>query len=60
MNFQSYLKSMDDRIDKLKAEIKANPCESKEKAKQSLIASGVFNEDGTPKSRICDAEHTAP
>ena len=55
MDFQSYLKSMDDYIDKLKAEIKANPCKAKRKAIQSLIATGCFYKDGTPKSEICDA-----
>lgn len=56
MGLQSYLKSMDDYIDKIKTEAKTNPCEAKRKAVQSLIATGCFNEDGTPKSEICDAD----
>lgn len=49
---QTYLKSMDDYIYSLRAKAISNPCEAKRKAVQSLIASGVFNKDGTPKKEI--------
>lgn len=57
---ESYLDkyaAMDKYIDDLKAEILENPVKAKEKAIQSLIRSGVFNADGTPKERICTANH---
>ena len=33
---------------------KENPERAREKARESLVESGVFNSDGTPKKNICD------
>lgn len=50
----SYIQGMDRYIEKLKKMRKDNPGKAKEKALESLIESGVFNDDGTPKKKICD------
>ena len=57
---ESYLDrcaAMDKYIDDLKTEALKNPVKAKEKAIQSLIRSGILNADGTPKERICTANH---
>ena len=41
-------------IEKLKKMRKDNPGQAKQKALESLVESGVFNDDGTPKKKICD------
>ena len=51
---QEILNGMDRYIENLKAIRKENPDLAKEMAVQSLIESGVFNEDGTPKENIVD------
>lgn len=52
--YQDYIDGMDRYIEKLKKMRRDNPKEAKEKAIKSLIDSGVFNKDGTPKKRICE------
>lgn len=49
---QEMLENMDKYIESLKTIRKENPESAKEMAVQSLIESGVFNEDGTPKENI--------
>ena len=51
---QETLNDMDEYINKLKKVRKENPELAKEMVVQSLIESGVFNEDGTPKENIVD------
>ena len=51
---QETLNDMDEYINKLKKVRKENPELAKEMAVQSLIESGVFNEDGTQKENIVD------
>lgn len=51
---QEMLNDMDKYIGNLKRIRKENPELAKEMAVQSLIESGVFNEDGTPKENIVD------
>ena len=51
---QEKLNNMVKYIDNLKTIQKENPEVAKEMAVQSLIESGVFNEDGTPKENIVD------
>lgn len=51
---QEMLENMDKYIESLKTIRKENPELAKEMAVQSLIESGVFNEDGTPKENIVD------
>ena len=45
---------MDRYIEKLKKMRKDNPGKAKEKALESLVESGVFNDGETPKKKICD------
>ena len=45
---------MDQYIENLKKMKKENPERAREKARESLVESGVFNSDGTPKKNICD------
>lgn len=54
MIIQEELNNMDKYIERLKAIRKENPKLAKETAIQSLIESGVFNEDETPKENIVD------
>lgn len=49
--YKAYIDGMDQYIEKLKKE---NPERAREKARESLVESGVFNSDGTPKKNICD------
>lgn len=51
---QEELNNMDKYIERLKAIRKENPELAKEISVQSLIESGLFNEDGTPKENIVD------
>lgn len=51
---QEELNNMDKYIGRLKTTRKENPELAKEISVQSLIESGVFNEDGTPKENIVD------
>lgn len=51
---QEMLDNMDKYIESLKTIRKENPELAKEMAVQSLIESGLFNEDGTPKENIVD------
>lgn len=51
---QEMLENMDKYIESLKTIRKDDPELAKEMAVQSLIESGVFNEDGTPKENIVD------
>lgn len=51
---QEMLNDMDKYIGNLKRIRKENPELAKELATKSLIGSGVFNEDGTPKKNIVD------
>lgn len=51
---QEMLDGMDRYIENLKTIQKENPELTKEMAVQSLIESGVFNEDGAPKENIVD------
>lgn len=51
---QEELNNMNKYIERLKAIRKENPELTKEMAVQSLIESGLFNEDGTPKENIVD------
>ena len=51
---QEMLENMDKYIESLKTIRKENPELAKEMAVQSLIESGLFNEDGTPKENIVD------
>lgn len=52
--YKSYIQGMDQYIEKLRKMRKANPGQAKENARESLVESGVLNEDGTPKKKICD------
>ena len=52
--YKSYIRGMDQYIEKLKKMRKDNPGQAKRKALESLVESGVFNDDGTPKKKICD------
>lgn len=51
---QETLNDMDEYINKLKELRKESPELAKKMAVQSLIESGVFNEDGTQKENIVD------
>ena len=54
INYKSYIKGMDDYIkefEKLKKEISQ---EAKIRVKESLIESGVLDDEGNPKKQICD------
>lgn len=51
---QEMLDGMDRYLEQLKTIQKSNPEVAKEMAVQSLIESGLFNEDGTPKENIVD------
>lgn len=51
---QEMLEDMDKYIESLKTIRKENPEFAKEMAVQSLIESGLFNEDGMPKENIVD------
>lgn len=52
--YKSYIEGMDLYIEKLKQMRKDNPEMAKKKAEKSLINSGVFHKNGTPKKEICD------
>lgn len=51
---QEMLDNMDKYIESLKTIREENPELAKEMAVHSLIESGLFNEDGTPKENIVD------
>lgn len=51
---QEMLADMDRYIESLNMKQKENPELAKAMAVQSLIESGIFNEDGTPKENIVD------
>ena len=51
---QEVLNDMDKYIESFKTIRKENPELAKEMAVQSLIESGLFNDDGTPKENIVD------
>ena len=50
----NYIKGMDDYIKEFEKLKKENPQEAKIRAKESLIESGVLDEEGNPKKQICD------
>ena len=52
--YKSYIRGMDQYIEKLKKMRKDNPGQAKRTALESLVESGVFNDDGSPKKKICD------
>lgn len=52
--YQNYLSEMDLYIEKLKEDARKDPAGAKERAKQSLISSGILHSDGTQKEHICD------
>ena len=52
--YKAYIDGMDQYIKNLKKMKKENPERAREKARESLVESGVFNSDGTPKKNICD------
>ncbi|BEG59059.1 hypothetical protein G4926_12040 [Anaerostipes hadrus] len=54
INYKSYIKGMDDYIKEFEKLKKENPQEAKIRAKESLIESGVLDEEGNPKKQICD------
>lgn len=54
MEYKAYIKGMDDYIEKLKTMESLNPNEARQKAKESLIRSGILEQDGTPKRQICN------
>lgn len=54
MSYTSYITAMDDYIESLKKRKEQNPENAKTEAIHSLIEAGLFFEDGTPKSEICD------
>lgn len=54
MNYTSYITAMDNYIETLKRKKEKNPETAREEAINSLIESGLFKEDGTPKAQICD------
>lgn len=54
MNHTSYIEAMDNYIENLKRKRETNPETAKKEAIISLIESGLFKEDGTPKTQICD------
>ena len=51
--YQDYLHEMDIYIEQLKEDARNDPEGAKERAKQSLISSGILLPDGTPKKHIC-------
>lgn len=51
--YQNYLSEMDLYIEQLKEDARKDPEGAKERAKQSLISSGILFPDGTPKKHIC-------
>lgn len=52
--YKAYIDGMDEYIKNLKKMRKNNPEKAKEKALESLVESGIFNANGTPKKKICD------
>ena len=54
INYKSYIKGMDDYIKEFEKLKKENPQEAIIRAKESLIESGVLDEEGNPKKQICD------
>lgn len=54
MNYTSYITALDNYIESLKRKKENNPETAKAEAIDSLIKSGLFNEDGTPKTQICE------
>ena len=54
MNYQKEIEMMEEYILQLKKDFKENPKLAKQKAIESLIVSGLFNLDGTPKKEICN------
>ena len=51
-------KEMAKYIEELKHLYEINPELARERSKESLIASGVLDKDGTPKENIVDNPHT--
>lgn len=55
--YQDYLHEMDIYIEQLKEDARKDPEGAKERAKQSLISSGILHSDGTQKEHICNTQN---
>ena len=54
--YKAYIDGMDQYIEALKKLRENDPEKAKRQARESLINSGIFNSDGTPKEQICEQE----
>lgn len=52
--YKAYINDIDDYIENLKELKNTNPDLARQKAKDSLIRSGILDSNGKPKERICD------
>lgn len=53
---KKYVEGMDKYIDDFKELMKTNPAQAKEKARKSLMSSGILDKNGEIKNSICTEE----